>query len=60
MMKSTEIRAPQDLKDTNAFRSEVEIKYLSTDIEPRGDYNGDEDYLARLGKKQVLKVSEPD
>ena len=56
-MKSLqETQAAADSKDTDHFRSEVEIKNSSTDVEPQGGYDGDEDQLARLGKKQVLRV----
>ena len=56
MTSPQEIRALQNLKDTDAVHSTREIKDLSTYVEPQGDYNGDEDRLARLGKKQVLQV----
>ena len=53
-------RALHNPKGTDLLQSKVEVKDLSTDIEPRGDYDGDEDQLARLGKKQVLKVRDLD
>lgn len=56
MKVQQETQAPQDSKDTDLFHSEVELKYPSTDVEPQGGYDGDEDQLARLGKKQVLRV----
>ena len=56
MTSPREIRAFQNLKDTDAVHSTVENKDLSTYDEPQGDYHGDEDRLARLGKKQVLQV----
>ena len=43
-------------KDADTFHSEVEIKGTSSDGEARDAFDGDEDQLARLGKKQVLKV----
>ena len=56
MEKTKEIRAFQPPKDANVLHSEVEIKGLSSDLEPQVTYDADEDRLARLGKKQVLKV----
>lgn len=56
MKSPQETQAVQDSKGADHFRSEVEIKDSSTDVEPQGGYDGDEDQLARLGKKQVLKV----
>ena len=53
---SQEMGAVQVTKDTDSINSEVEIKDLNTDIEPRGIYDGDEYQLARLGKKQILGV----
>ena len=44
------------MKAADLLHSEVEIKYLSPDIEHQENHDGDEDQLARLGKKQVLKV----
>ena len=58
MKSHQEIQAPQDSKDTDLFHSEIEIKGSSTDVEPQRGYDGDEDHLARLGKKQVLRVCE--
>ena len=57
MRSAQEIR---DLKETDLLHSKIDVKDLSADIEPRGDYDGDEDQLARLGKKQVLKVRDLD
>ena len=56
MKSQQEIQAPQHSKETETFHSEVEVKDPSADVEPQGGYDGDEDQLARLGKKQVLKV----
>lgn len=56
MKSEQENQAAQDSKDRDRFRSEVEIKDSSADVEPEGGYDGDEDQLARLGKKQVLRV----
>ena len=60
MQSQQEIRAVQDLKDADLLHSEVEIKNPSPDIEPQSNYDGDEEQLARLGKKQVLKVRDLD
>ena len=60
MKSPQEDRALHDPKDTDLIQSKVEVKDLSTDTEPRGVYDGDEDQLARLGKKQVLKVRDLD
>ena len=60
MRSPQEDRALHNPKDTDLLKSNVEVKNLSADIEPRGDYDGDEDQLARLGKKQVLKVRDLD
>ena len=56
MKNQQEIQVPQHSKDTDFFNSEVEVKDSNGDVEPQGGYDGDEDQLARLGKKQVLKV----
>ena len=56
MKSQQENQAVQDSKDRDRFRSKVEIKDSNADVEPGGGYNGDEDQLARLGKKQVLRV----
>lgn len=56
MEKTQELRALDDPKDAELFHSEGEMKGMSLVVEPRGTYDGDEDQLARLGKKQVLKV----
>ena len=56
-MKATqENRVPPVSKDAGLVHSEVEVKYSGADNELRDSYDGDEDLLARLGKKQVLKV----
>lgn len=46
-----EIRAPQCLQDTHLLHSEVEIKNFKAEVDHVGIYDGDEDQLARLGKK---------
>lgn len=56
MGKMQESPALHGSKDADLLHSGVEIKDPSADIEHRGEYDGDEDHLARLGKKQVLKV----
>ena len=56
MEKTQKLRSFDDPKDAELFRSECEIKGMSLVVEPRDTYDGDEDQLARLGKKQVLKV----
>ena len=56
MKSQQETQAAQGSKDRDFFRSEIEIKESSADVEPQGGYDGDEDQLARLGKKQVLRV----
>lgn len=35
---------------------ERDTKGVSSDVEPQNTFDGDENQLARLGKKQVLKV----
>lgn len=56
MQSQQKARTAQHLKVADLLHSEVEIKDPSPDIEPQGNYDDDEDQLARLGKKQVLKV----
>lgn len=56
MEKVQEFQAFQDPTGDNVLHSEVEAKGPSSSVEPRDTYDGDEDQLARLGKKQVLKV----
>ena len=46
----------RDTIDVNRFSSEVESIHMASRIELLDPYDGDEDQLARLGKKQVLKV----
>ena len=46
----------RDPIDMNRFGSEVEKINMASRIELVDSYDGDEDQLARLGKKQVLKV----
>ena len=58
MKSQRETQAPQDSKDMDLFHSEVETKDSNADVEPQGSYDGDEDQLARLGKKQVLRVDD--
>ena len=60
MMKSQqETQSAQGSKDMDHFHLEVEGKDSSADAELQGGYDGDEDQLARLGKKQVLRVCDP-
>ena len=47
------------MTDAHFLSSEVETKNWAPEIEVREDYDGDEHYLARLGKKQVLRVRNP-
>ena len=56
MEKTQELRAPPNPKDEEFCSPEREIKGVHSDIEPQDTVDGDEDQLARLGKKQVLKV----
>ena len=49
-------RTLSDPIDINRFGSEVENINMASRIELLDSYDGDEDQLARLGKKQVLKV----
>ncbi len=56
MEKTQELRALDDPKDAELFHSEGGIKGVSLVVEPRDTHDGDEAQLARLGKKQVLKV----
>lgn len=56
MEKTQELRAPQNPKDEEFSLHEGEIKGANSDVEPQDTVDGDEDQLARLGKKQVLKV----
>ena len=49
-------RTLRDPIDVNRFGSEVENIDMVSRIELVDSYDGDEDQLARLGKKQVLKV----
>ena len=56
MKSQQETQAAHESKERHHFHSEVQIKESSADVEPQGGYDGDEDHLARLGKKQVLKV----
>lgn len=56
MGTSQDFRPVQSPKDIDLLHSEVEIKGLSSDVEPQDTRDRDEAQLARLGKKQVLKV----
>lgn len=56
MEKTQEFRPLQTPTETNILHAEVEMKGMSLEIESSEKCNGDEDQLARLGKKQVLKV----
>lgn len=47
------------MKDTHPLPSETEVKVWAPILELRDDYDGDEQHLARLGKKQVLRVRNP-
>ena len=49
-------RTLPDPIDMNRFGSEVENIHMASRIELLDSYDGDEGKLARLGKKQVLKV----
>lgn len=53
---TNESQGTQGPKDADTFHSEVEIKGTSLEGETQDTYDDDEDQLARLGKKQVLKV----
>ena len=50
---SRALRAPIDI---DRFGSEVENINMASSVELLDSYDGDEGQLARLGKKQVLKV----
>ena len=54
--KTPDLRTLRDPIDINRFGSEGENKGIASRIELLDSYDGDEDQLARLGKKQVLKV----
>lgn len=54
--KTPVLRTLRDPIDMNGFSSEVENVRMASKIELLDSDNGDEDKLARLGKKQVLKV----
>ena len=54
--KTPVLRTLRDPMDMNRFSSEVEDVRMASKIELLDSDNGDEDKLARLGKKQVLKV----
>ena len=54
--KTPVLRTLRDPIDMNRFDSEIENARIASKIELLDSDNGDEDKLARLGKKQVLKV----
>lgn len=56
MEKTQECRPLQNQTDVDVLHSGIEIKGATSEVEPRDAYDGDEDQLARLGKKQVLRV----
>lgn len=56
MEKAQEFRALPNPTDADLLHSEVDIKGANSAVEPQNTYDGDEDQLARLGKRQVLKV----
>ena len=56
MERTQEVQALRGPKDIDILKSEVEFKVLGAGTEAQDGYDGDEDQLARLGKKQVLKV----
>ena len=49
-------RTLRDPIDINTFGSEAENIHMASEIELLDSCDGDEDQLARLGKKQVLRV----
>ena len=55
MEKTLELQAPSS-KNEDFPLPEGEIKGVTSDVEPQDTFDGDEEQLARLGKKQVLKV----
>ncbi|KAF6218105.1 hypothetical protein HO133_006063 [Letharia lupina] len=57
MEKAQEFRALPNPTDADLLHSEVDIKGANSAVGPQNTYDGDEDQLARLGKKQVLKRS---
>ena len=56
MEKTQEPRVPPISKDEGFSLPEHDTKAVNSDVEPQDTLDGDEDQLARLGKKQVLKV----
>lgn len=56
MVTTQELRALEDSKDAEMYHSRGEIKGMGLTVESRDIHDGDEDQLARLGKKQVLRV----
>lgn len=56
MEKMQKLRGPPDPKDKGFSISERDDEAVSPDVELQDSYDGDEDQLARLGKKQVLTV----
>ena len=56
MDKMQELRALEDSKYAEMNHSRGDIKDMSLTVESQGIHDGDEDKLAQLGKKQVLKV----
>ena len=56
MEKPPELRPFQNQTDVDVLHSGIEIKGAILEVEPRGAYDGDEYQLARLGKKQVLRL----
>lgn len=56
MEKMPELRDFQSPIRDDIVHPDVGLKAASSSVEPGDAYDGDEDQLARLGKKQVLKV----
>lgn len=56
MGKTQELQAPPDPKHEGLTIPERDTKGVSSDVEPQDTFDGDENQLARLGKRQVLKV----
>ena len=56
MEKMQELPVLQNLTDADILHSMIETKGVISEVELRAIHDGDEDRLARLGKKQVLRV----
>lgn len=58
MEKPQELQGPHNMTDSAILESNIDTKGAISRVEFRDTDDGDEYQLARLGKKQVLKVDD--